>query len=97
MRQLDKEAKGKRDQESIEFGERIKKIRKTLRMRQDEFSLRIGLSQRTLSYLEKGERELSVKLAKRISEAFNVNYIWISYGSGDMFNAKPEIGGGGGG
>lgn len=86
--ELDKERKAIEKIEEQEFGTRIKEIRKSLKMSQEEFAIRLGVIQRTLSFLEHGDRELSLRMAKKISREFNVNFLWLSFGSGEIFGAK---------
>lgn len=68
------------------MNERLKSIRTTLKMKQAEFGNRIGLSQNTIANYECGRRALTEQTIKSICREFNVNYTWLVYGKGDMFN-----------
>jgi DNA-binding XRE family transcriptional regulator len=41
---------------------------------QAEFAARLGLSQHHISEMESGKRNITLEMAKRIGEAFNVSY-----------------------
>lgn len=64
---------------------RIQKIRKTVKMTQDEFADKIGLSKNFVWMIEKGERTPSERTIKDICREFKVNYDWLVNGTGDMF------------
>ena len=64
---------------------RIQQIRKTVKMTQDEFADKIGLSKNFVWMIEKGERIPSERTIKDICREFKVNYDWLVNGTGDMF------------
>jgi len=72
-------------EECKKIGERIKQLRKQLGISQDEFAVQIGLKQRTLSYIENGNRSILCSIVKKIHKEFNVNLEWIIFGKGEMF------------
>ncbi len=43
-------------------------------MTQAEFAERIGITQHHVSEMENGKRSITIDMAKRIGEAFNVSY-----------------------
>lgn len=69
--------------------QRLKKLRKTLKLNQTLFGKRIGMSQPGYAQIEKGSRSLNDRLIKLICIEFNVNEEWFRTGTGDMF-AKTE-------
>lgn len=69
--------------------ERIKTLRKILGLTQKEFGEKIGVSNFTISDIEKGKRILTERNMNLICERFNVNKEWLKKGSGDMF--RPEL------
>ena len=71
-------------EECREMGERIKQLRKQLGISQDEFATKLGLKQRTLSYIESGDRGILCSVVKKIHKEFGVNPEWIIFGKGDM-------------
>ena len=70
-------------EECKEMGERIKQLRKQLGISQEEFSKRIGLKQRTLSYVESGDRGILCSIVKKIHQEFGVNPEWLIFGRGE--------------
>lgn len=73
------------------MNERLKEIRKTLNLKQAQFGEKIGLSQNTIANYECGRRALTDQTIKSICREFNVNYIWLVHGKGDMFNDTDNI------
>lgn len=69
---------------------RIKEVRKTLGLSQEVFGGKIGITDASVSRLEKGERNPSDQTIKSICREFNVNYAWLTEGLGDMFSDLPE-------
>ena len=65
--------------------DRIRLIRKTLNLKQDDFAGRIGLTQTALSVIELGKTSLTEKNIKLICTTFAVNEEWLRSGSGEMF------------
>ncbi len=72
------------------MNERIKELRKTLEVSQRDFGKKIGITDTAVSKLENGERNPSEQTLKSICREYNVNYIWLTEGIGDMFTGVPE-------
>ena len=72
------------------MNERIKKLRKTLDLTQQEFADRIGSVQNTITGYETGRRTPSRQIITLICKAFNVNENWLRTGEGEMFNSKSS-------
>ena len=66
-------------------GERIKKIRKELRMTQSEFGKKIGMSKQYFSKVENGVVLLNNEKLVAIGDNFNVNLNYLLLGDGEMF------------
>jgi transcriptional regulator with XRE-family HTH domain len=49
-------------------------------MTQEEFALRIGVSQGHFSYIERGEKEIGADILLRISEEFEKSIEWLLTG-----------------
>lgn len=64
---------------------RIKELRKTLNLSQDAFGEKLGIKKSAVSKIEKGENGLKDQLAKLICRTFNVDYLWLTEGKGEMF------------
>lgn len=66
------------------LGGRFKQIRKRLKMTQKEFAESLGVTQTTISGIEKDAANTSLTLAKLISLKYNINENWILNGTGDI-------------
>lgn len=64
---------------------RIRKLRKTLDLTQQEFSNRIGTTANVLTNYETGRRNPSNSVINNICKTFNVNEEWLRTGQGEMF------------
>ena len=71
-------------------GERVRQIRKTLNLTLEKFGEKLGVGKTAFSKIEKGERSLTEQMAKAICREYNVNYDFLIYGEGDMFDSLPE-------
>ena len=73
------------------MNERIKKLRKTLDLTQQEFADRIGLKRNTIaSYETRIDREPTGSAISLICREFNVNEEWLRNGTGEMFLSISE-------
>lgn len=66
-------------------GERIRELRKTLKMTMEQFGEKIGVTKSTISNIENGNRNATEHMVKSICREFNVDYIWLTSGEGEMF------------
>ena len=57
----------------VEIGNRIRLVRKELKMTQEELAERGGLSHSFMGHIERGSRKLSVETLYRIAGALNVS------------------------
>jgi len=70
--------------------DRIRLVRKTLGLKQEDFACRIGLTQTALSMIELGNASLTGKNIKLICATFAVDEDWLLNGTGEMFgSASP--------
>ena len=65
--------------------ERLKKLRKTLDLTQQEFADRIGSKRNTIAKYETDTNVPSAAVISLICREFNVNENWLRTGEGDMF------------
>lgn len=72
------------------IGGRIKEMRKTLGMKQDELSGILGIGKSALSMIETGRAALSERNKNILVQELNLNPYWIENGTGDMFNSPLE-------
>lgn len=76
----------------MSINDRVKELRKTLKLTQKEFGDRICVAQTYLSQIENGDRDVTDKIAQLISLQFGVNENWLRTGDGKMFleNEKKQ-------
>ena len=66
---------------NIEIGERIRKIRKQLKMSREAFAELINISDIFLGQIERGERSLSIMTLSSISTSTGVSTDYILFGT----------------
>ena len=74
----------------MSIGERLRTLRNTLNLSQDDFGKRLGVSNTAISKLEKSERNLTEQMLLSICREFRVDYFWLTEGKGEMFTGTPE-------
>jgi len=67
------------------LNERIKKLRRTLDLTQQEFADRLGIKRGGISNYEIGRNEPADSVVSLICREFNVNEEWLRNGTGEMF------------
>ncbi|MDD2981725.1 MAG: helix-turn-helix transcriptional regulator [Hespellia sp.] len=72
------------------MNDRLKDVRKALKMSQDEFAERIGMKGSSISMLESGKRNMTEQVVKAVCKEYNVDYLWMTTGEGEMFTDLPE-------
>ena len=65
--------------------ERIKEIRKSLKMTMERFGERLGVTKTAISNIEKSNRNVTEQMRKAICREFNVSEEWLRTGNGEMF------------
>lgn len=70
------------------LGERMRKLRRTLELTQQEFANRIGSVQNSITGYESGRRNPSAPVIALICREFGVREEWLRTGAGEMF--EPE-------
>lgn len=71
-------------------GDRVKEVRKALKLTLEEFGVKVGVTKQTISRIENGINNLTDQMIKSICREFNVNYDWLMDGDGDMFTNLPQ-------
>ena len=73
------------------MGERLKLIRKSLGLTQEQLAQRLGVGKTALSMIETGKARLSSRNRNILIQDLNVNPNWIETGKGEIFNADPSL------
>lgn len=71
-------------------GERVKEIRKSLGLTLEKFGEKLGVKKGAISAIENNNRNLTEQMAKSICREYNVNYDFLTYGDGEMFDDLPQ-------
>ena len=67
------------------MNKRIKELRITLNLTQEELAQAMGLSKSGISNIECGNRKVNDKHIRMLNMTYNVNPEWLRTGKGDMF------------
>ena len=67
------------------FADRLKAVRKSLRLKQKEFAERLKISGPALSEIESGKYKPGHDFFIKIAKEFEVNLYYLLFGEGDMF------------
>lgn len=66
-------------------GERIREVRKALGLTLEKFGEKIGMKKNSVSQLENGKNSVTEQVVKAICREYNVDYMWLTTGNGEMF------------
>lgn len=72
------------------MNERIKEIRKSLNLSQDEFGRRLGVTRGAITNIELNKTEPKELFLELICKVFDVNEHWLRTGKGEMFRQLTE-------
>ena len=67
------------------LNERLKILRKQLKLTQKNFGEYMGIKTSTYSDIENGRRELTERNKTLLCSSLNINPVWLETGQGDMF------------
>lgn len=74
------------------MNERVKELRKYLKLSQEQFGSKIGVGKSAISYIESGRSNLTEQTALSICREYNVDYLWLTTGEGEMFcNSDMDV------
>lgn len=76
------------DSQSFSFGEKLKKVRKVLKLTQKEFGLPLKVGQDAISDYENNKYGPLGRIENSILEHYNINPEWWATGLGSMFISK---------
>lgn len=68
-----------------EIGKRIKQIRKSLGLKQEEFVRNLNISTTSISEIETGKFNPNIELLANMAKVYNVNLYYVMFNEGDMF------------
>jgi transcriptional regulator with XRE-family HTH domain len=70
--------------------QRVKLLRKELKLNRAEFAGVISVSPSLIAYIEQGNRTLQDRHIKLICDSFGVNAQWLKTGEGEVYNGEKE-------
>ena len=70
--------------------ERIKSIRKALKLTQEQFSDKLNLSRNYIAQLEIGTKVPSDRTISDICREYNINEHWLRTGEGEMYDLPED-------
>lgn len=73
------------------IGERIRVLRKTLKMTQGDFGSRISVSTATVSQMEKGIVKISERTINDLCRVYGVSRDWLVDGAGEMYEETESL------
>lgn len=71
-------------------GERLKYIRNVLGVSQDILGEDVGVTGSAIAHIEKSRRPLTEQMCKSICRARNIDYFWLTEGTGEPFRNYPN-------
>lgn len=66
------------------MNERLRQVRKQLKLSQEEFGRRLGVTGAGISRLESGERNITEQMLLAVCREFNISENWLRTGNGEM-------------
>lgn len=72
-------------------GERLKKIRLELDLKQSELAARLSVKASTISEIETGKYNPNYEILYYLAHEFKVNLYYLMFGEGEMFSREPEF------
>lgn len=72
------------------IGERVKALRKELKLSQPAFGEKLGVKRDVIANIELERAPLKDIMAKMICKTYGVNPLWLEEGVGEMFLETPD-------
>ena len=72
------------------MNERIKSIRKSLNMTQEQFSKKLSLSRNYIALIETGDRTPSDRTISDICREYSIREEWLRTGEGEMYDLPED-------
>lgn len=70
--------------------DRIKLLRNTLGLSQQNFGEHLGLTKGAISHFESGRNDVGNQIILAICREYNVREEWLRYGTGEMFESMSK-------
>ena len=70
----------------MNFGERLKKVRRETGLTQSDFAIAIGITRSPIASAESGKSKLQPLTIRKICELYDINEKWLRNGEGSMRN-----------
>lgn len=72
------------------MNQRIKEVRRSLGLSQEEFGRRLGITKSAVSRIESSSNGASGQTVKSICREFSIDYAWLTTGQGEMFAENDD-------
>ena len=72
------------------INDRVRILRKNLGLTLEKFGNRLGVGKNAISRIETGKNGVTNQMIKSICREFNVDYIWLTTGEGEMFQDSDD-------
>lgn len=73
-----------------ELKDRLRELRKSTRLSQTDFALKLGCSRGVIKNLEEGKTDISPAFADLICRTYGCDRIWLETGEGKMFRTPTR-------
>ena len=73
-----------------EIGERVRAIRKSLRLERTDLAIKAGMSQANISQYESGLTEIPLSFLEYLKKKHGVSSDWVIFGTGGMTTKKSK-------
>lgn len=73
-----------------ELKDRLRELRKSTRLSQTDFALKLGCSRGVIKNLEEGKTDISPAFADLICRTYGCSIIWLETGEGEMFRTPTR-------
>lgn len=72
------------------INDRVKILRKELGLTLEKFGEHLGVGKTAINKIESGTNKVTDQMIKSICREFNVDYIWLTTGEGEMFKDSDD-------
>jgi transcriptional regulator with XRE-family HTH domain len=79
-----------KDVPDLTINQRVKDLRKMLKLTQKSFARILAVSQSQIASIETGERTVNSRTVRQICDSFDVNSHWLRAGGGEVFVQKRD-------